>query len=116
MSTLFPKSITIERETAGAYSATGVWVDGSITELTVTGSVHPMSARELEALEIGRKDIGKVKAFVNQSLIVSTEDGTAKGDIIQYDNKRYEVIMKDNFNNDLIPHYRYVAEYRSEVA
>lgn len=115
MSTLFPKNITVLRETAGAYNATGVWVDGSTTELTVTGSVQPMTAREIEALEIGRKDIGKVKAFVNQELIISTEGGTSKGDKLVYDGKWYEVIAKDNFNNDLIPHYRYIAEYRETI-
>lgn len=113
MSTLFPKTYITEDHGAGSY-VNGKWIEGTITEGTMIGSVQSLSGKEFASLEIGRADLGKVKIYSNTELQVSNDGGDEKGTIVFYRNKRYEVIQEMAFDNDLINHFKYIAELRTE--
>lgn len=112
METLFPTTITVRRKT-GSY-VNGVWTASS-ADSTFEGSAQPMSGKEIESLGIGRKDTGKIKIYSSSVLNVSKEGGTNSGDYIVYGGKVWEVIHELVYNNGLIPHYKYIAEYRESI-
>lgn len=93
----------------------GVWVDGASVISTFSGSVQPMSSREIESLNVGRRDVGKVKAFTNTDLPVSREGGTQRGALIHFGTNKYEVIEKNIYESGLINHYKYIAELVGEI-
>ena len=109
MSVLFPKTINYIAVTGSRVK--GKW-SGSETPGTFTGNVQPLTGRELDVVQVGRKDIGKVKVYANQSLNVSVEGSNTPGDIIIWQGGRWEIIAKLPYQNDLINHYKYIAEFR----
>lgn len=120
MSTLFPKQITYEyhtaNATAGSYNTAGDWVPGTTGELFFLGSVQPASGKEIDSLPVGREDTGKVKIYSDRVLPVSKQGGDEAGAIVFWKNQKWEVIYELTFQNDLIPHYKYIGEYKGEVA
>ncbi len=116
MSTLFPKTITIEVETGGGYNAgTGKWVDGVITEPTFEGSVQPMTGKEVKSYDYLRQDVGYVKIYSSTQLNVSIKDGDTPGDIVTWQGDTWELVKELKYQNDLIPHYKYFGAYRGEA-
>jgi hypothetical protein len=113
MSTLFPKIISYT-ETLGAWEGPR-WVEGEEVPGTFLGSVQPMTEKEIDSLQVGRENTGKVKIYSDTLLAISTEGGDAKGAVVEWNNKKWEVIQANNYNNDLIPHYKYIGEYRGEI-
>lgn len=113
MSTLFPKTIVVRRPT-GSYVA-GIWTE-TTTSSTFEGSVQPITGKELEALQIGRKDIGKVKIYSSSELNVSLEGKANTGDVVEAHGSLWEIISRLPYQNDLIPHYKYIGEHRGQLA
>ena len=73
MSTLFPRTISYKHRTAELVN--GVW-EFSETDGTFTGSVQPLTGKELQFLPEGRRDIGLMKVYSNTPLSVSVEGST----------------------------------------
>jgi len=114
MSTLFPKTINYK-------NVSGAYVDGeyqkSDVESTFTGSVQPVTGKDTVSLEVGRDDLGKVKIYSDSELNVSIEGNTSKpGDVVIWQGDEWEVIQEMKFQNDLINHYKYIAEFRGRAA
>lgn len=109
--TLFNNPILVTSKT-GTY-VKGVWTPGTDTTKTVYGSVQALSYRELAILDIGRKDLGKVKIYSDTALKVSQEGTENSGDIITWDSRDWEIIQALDFQNGIIPHYKYLAEFRT---
>lgn len=111
MSVLFPKTISY-------LVVTGSRVKGKFVEVetpgTFTGDVQPVTGRDLDVVQVGRQDIGKIKVYANESLNVSVEGSNTPGDMIIWQGGKWEIIAKMANQNDLIPHYKYIAEYREE--
>jgi hypothetical protein len=115
MSTLFPKIISIEVESGGDYdNTTGKWVPGVITTTTFTGSVQPMTGKEVKSYEYLRQNIGHVKIYSSSKLNLSVKGGDTPGDIVLWLGKKYEVVKELEYQNDLINHYKYIAAVRDE--
>lgn len=114
MSTLFPRPILLERG-SGSY-VNGEWVRSTptLTE-TFLGSVQPASGKDIEALPQARLDKGHVNVYSSIRLKVSTEGQPESGDIVQWQAQRWEIISQGRYQNDLINHYEYVAQYIGEV-
>lgn len=112
MSIFFPTTITYKQVT-GKY-VNGVWQKTEVED-TFLGNVQPITGRELESLNIGRADLGKIKIYSNIELHVSKKGSTNSGDVILYQNKKYEIIQIMSYQNNLVPHYKSLAEYRGEV-
>ena len=110
MSTLFPKLISYESSITGAY-VDGTWVEGTKDIKTFLGGVQPASGKDIESLSTGRRDKGIVKVYSTIELAVSEESGNTSGDIVHYRGKRWELIYEGGFQNGLIPHFKYMAQY-----
>lgn len=107
MSTLFPKVIEyISR--SGSYQE-GIWVTGSDEKKTFIGSVQPASGKDTEFLPQARRDTGSVKLYSGTPLKVPQEGSEAPGDIVIWQGRLWEIVTALNFQNDLIPHYKYLA-------
>lgn len=119
MSTLFPQTIYYEEHTAnsteGYYDDNGDWVAGDTELKTFTGSVQPASGKEIDSLNVGREDSGKVKVYSNIKLPVSKEGGKEAGAIVHWNERRWELIFDAGYRNNLIPHYKYIGQYVGEV-
>jgi hypothetical protein len=113
MATLFPKIISYTHRPGGAYIK-GIWVEGTNEERTFIGSVQPVTGKDTDALNIGQEDIGKVKIYSSSKLTVSLEGTEDIGDIVLWQGQRWLILQELVFQNDLIPHYKYIAEYFGE--
>jgi len=113
MSTLFPKTITYQ-QVAGSF-INGVYTKVN-TPSTFIGSVQPVTGKDIESLNVGREDRGKVKIYSNTPLNVSIEGiQTKPGDVVEWQGQKWEVIQEMIFQNDLIEHYKYIGEFRGTV-
>ena len=106
MSTLFPRTINYKHRTAELVN--GVW-EFSETDGTFSGSVQPLTGKELQFLPEGRRDIGLMKVYSNTPLSVSVEGSNTPGDIVIWAGRKWEIIRELVFANDLINHYKYIA-------
>ena len=106
MSTLFPRTINYKHRTAELVN--GVW-EFSETDGTFTGSVQPLTGKELQFLPEGRRDIGLMKVYSNTPLSVSVEGSNTPGDVVIWSGRKWEIIRELVFANDLINHYKYIA-------
>ena len=106
MSTLFPRTISYKHRTAELVN--GVW-EFSETDGTFTGSVQPLTGKELQFLPEGRRDIGLMKVYSNTPLSVSVEGSNIPGDVVIWAGRKWEIIRELVFANDLINHYKYIA-------
>ena len=106
MSTLFPRNISYRHRTAELVN--GVW-EFSETDGTFTGSVQPLTGKELQFLPEGRRDIGLMKVYSNTPLSVSVEGSNTPGDIVIWAGRKWEIIRELVFANDIINHYKYIA-------
>jgi hypothetical protein len=113
MSTLFPETISYNQVT-GSY-VEGVWTPGSAGS-TFEGSVQPLNGKDLQSLNIGREDRGLVKVYSGSRLNVSLEGSNKSGDEVIWKGQIWEIVRELQYQNDLIPHYKYFAEYRREAA
>lgn len=111
---LFPKPITIIRVDRSLVR--GQYVDGTPQTLVFQGSqggtVQPLSGKDLQNLEPASRTIGKVWIRTTTILRTRTEGSLEKSDTLVHGGQRWEVISDENFDNDLIPHHKYLAEYR----
>ena len=106
MSTLFPRTISYKHRTAELVN--GVW-EFSETDGTFTGSVQPLTGKELQFLPEGRRDIGLMKVYSNTPLSVSVEGSNTPGDVVIWSGRKWEIIRELVFANDVINHYKYIA-------
>jgi len=113
MGTLFPKALTYRR-----YSLTDAGYGRFTKTYTIgafKGSVQPAIGKEIDSLEVGRRDLGKRKIYSSEQLKVSTEGKVFSGDVVEWQGDLYEIISEGKFQNDLINHYKYIGELRSEA-
>lgn len=111
MSTLFPKTI-LYKQVTGSY-VSGVWTP-SEGDSTFEGSVQPVTGKDLVNLNVGREDRGKVKVYSDTKLNVSLEGTNKSGDKVIWQDQIWELIQELQYQNGLVPHYKYIGEYRGE--
>ena len=106
MSTLFQRTISYKHRTAELVNGVSEF---SETDGTFTGSVQPLTGKELQFLPEGRRDIGLMKVYSNTPLSVSVEGSNTPGDVVIWAGRKWEIIRELVFANDLINHYKYIA-------
>jgi hypothetical protein len=111
--TLFPQAWTYY--SVKTRTVNGVYKEFR-TESTFSGSIQPVSGKDLETIEVGREDRGKVKIYSSAQLRVGLAGTDYSGDVVIYDNKEWEIIQAMPHLNNLIEHYKYIAEFRKEVS
>lgn len=113
---LFPSTYTVKRENnVGSYNSSGKYVPGTRTPFSIQADCQVITGKDLESLNIGRDNLGKIKIFTDEDLVV-TEPGTdgtnlRNGDYIVFNSQDYEIIQKQTFGN-LIVHNEYIGELR----
>ncbi len=112
MSTLFPQPQTAVRKRGGYTN--GVWSSSSVT-ISFSGSIQPISGKEIEALPIARKDIGSIKIYSNQPLRISEQGKENTGDIVLWQGRKWEVVQQLDYTNGLIPHIKYIGQDRGAI-
>ena len=116
MSTLFPRAITGERlvldKVRTDYIVTGV------EPISTMGSLQPYSGRDIDSLDILRRDMGVLEIFCDTPLRVSAQGDAdqRRGDVIFWSEGRWEVFKEMAWDNGLIPHYNYLAQYIGAIA
>ena len=111
---LFPKPFIIERVSRALVR--GTYVDGTPVQLTFQGTVQPLSGEDIANLEPASRSIGKVWIRTTAALRKRTDGSLEKADVLIHDGRRWEIIDNLNFDNALIPHHKYLAEYRGKAA
>ena len=109
MSTLFPKN------TIDYFVVTNTVVRGrpksSRVASTFIGSVQPVTGKDIEIMETGKEDKGRIKAYSDTKLNVSIAGEDTPGDIIIWDGKEWECMSEQAYQNGLINHYKYIAQF-----
>jgi hypothetical protein len=115
---LFGQNYPIKRKQAGGYyDDSGKYIEGTQDpDFIILADCQTLTTKELESLNIGRDNLGKIKVFTDEILLLATPgtDGQdlQNGDQITFENDNYEIIKRMPFVNNIISHYEYIAEYR----
>ena len=90
------RTIALTRRNPGRYEGP-VFIKGEVINLTIRGSVQPLSGREIEALPEGYR--------INGSYAIRTSSKIFTGDILSIHGEPHEVLKVQPWQNGLINHY-----------
>lgn len=106
---LFPKP-----QSGIRYSRTlvrGVW-EKTGTPFTFSGTIQPLSGQDILTLDHATRDKGKVWVRTTYALRKRTTGSDYSADEVVYNGAVWEIIDDRNFDNGILPHHKYLAEYR----
>lgn len=109
MGTLFPKPIVGER-----LVLTKVRTDYAVTDrlpVSTMGSLQPYTGKDIDSLDILRKDMGVLEIFCDDELQVPLAGGARRGDVVFWRGGKWEVFREMIHDQGLINHYNYLAQY-----
>lgn len=104
----FGASFLVKRSQGGEY-VDGIWNGNAESEeITIRAVVQPMTARDLQMLEEGRR-FTESKRVYTDTLLRTTDDETNQGaDIIEIDGEDYEIHSVEKWGYDL-SHFKCIA-------
>ena len=109
----FNTNVEILRTTTGQYDDDGNWQDSTETQTTVIANVQPLNAREREqytqVLPGGNRTVSMVKIYTNAILLTDAQMTGQKADILLWLGKRYKIAMKEEWQSNIISHFRYIG-------
>lgn len=111
MGSLFPRPITGER-----LVLTKVRTDYEVTDrlpISTRGSLQPYTGKDIDSLDILRKDMGVLEIFCDDKLNtpLAGDDTRRRGDVIFWQGGKWEVFKEMTHDQGLINHYNYLAQY-----
>ena len=110
----FNSNITVLRQSAGGYNDNGVFIDGVTTELTISANVQPLNSREREQytqiLQGGNRSVKLVKIYSATPLLLDAQTTGQTADVILWRGAPYKVVMAEEWQSNIISHYRYIAQ------
>ena len=115
MSLFFPLTLTRIPRTGGYVQGKYSTIDG--TSETIKGSFQPANGQELQALPEGRRQRQTFKVYTKTELTAPRQDRSGDetpGDIIEYKNKRYEVVTVGPWENGIINHFKAIIQEEKE--
>lgn len=108
---MFRKAVTVSRVGSKTFDARlNEWVGSGDSEFSVLASVQPLSAREAAAsadVTQGRQAY-KLYLSPDQPLLRPVEEKNT-ADHVTVAGKTFEVVTREDFLNDVIPHRRYIV-------
>ena len=111
MSTLLPrKTIDYFELTITKVRRTGKNKENRVAK-TFIGSVQPVTGKDIETMPTGKEDRGLIKAYSDTKLNVSIAGEDKPGDIIIWQGKEWSCETEQVYQNGLIPHYKYIAQF-----
>jgi len=114
MSSLFPTT-QYYKEFIHGESVKGKITNSYSNNLEFIGNIQPVTQKDQQLLEIGRKELGKVQVFTDHVFNICKEGEQNKGDLVLYDENYYEILALNNHLSGLLPHRFYVAELRLNI-
>ena len=110
----FNSNITVLRHGAGGYNSDGVFIDGVTTELSVMANVQPLNQREMaqytQILPSGNRSAKLVKVYSAVPLLLDKQTTGQTADVILWRNNAYKIVMAEEWQSNIISHYRYIAQ------
>lgn len=110
----FNSNLTVLRKSAGGYNDDGVFVDGVTTEITIAANVQPLNTRELsqytQILPGGNRSALLVKVYSATPLLLDEQTTGQTADVIIWRNKAYKIVMQEQWQSNIISHYRYIGQ------
>lgn len=121
MGTFFAKPITVyavtttsDRSTKGKMQEVRTLREGIIgTIQQFRGDVA--GATRVTLREGAKGTRGRVKIYTPNVLNKAKPGTNIGGDIVVWNNKEWEIIAEGIFDNGIVPHNKYIAEYRREI-
>jgi hypothetical protein len=93
----------------------GVWTVTETISKTIVAGVQPLTGFELQTLQQeGRVTVGSVKIYTNDVLNIGERGTDKKGDFFYWNDKKYEIVARLPYQNNIINSEKYIAEYRDE--
>lgn len=102
----FRKPITVTARSTGTL-VDGIYIDGVSTVSTIQASVQPAGDNDIKTLPEGRRERKAYRLYTDSSLISLQE--SQNPDRVTLYGEDYEVITKDPWQNNVIPHYKYIV-------
>ena len=110
---MFPKTYILKTYKEGEL-VKGQFIPGAQFSRNTIADIQPITGKELESLNIGRQELGKIKIYTDDIYTISKEGTKQNSDIIVWQENNYEIIQKLPYDNNLINHNKYIAEIRVE--
>lgn len=109
----FNSQVAMFRKAPSGYNEDGIWQDSTETETTIIANVQPLNARENEqytqVLGFGNRTVMMVKIYTNEVLLLDSQMGGQKADEIVWLGRRYKIAMQEQWQSNIISHYRYIG-------
>ena len=109
-------SMTLRRYTDAGTYVKGRFVAGSYTDSTITGTWQPASGADMKALPEGRRDMEAFTGFTASPVHTTDSVNQEQGDVIIMNGDEYEVIRVERWQNQVLPHYKFWAVRKGEIA
>ena len=87
----------------------GRYTEGTPTALTITASVQPLTADEMQLLPEGRRADESFRLYTDTRLLTANRVTNKNADIITIDGTRYEVLSCETWQNTIINHYKAIV-------
>lgn len=101
----FAEDVQVEQPNTGAY-VNGTWTpDAAPQAVTIRMSVQPATDKDLQILPEGERTRRVLKGYTVTPLDTAEEPEVKRGDVILYDNTRFEVHHVERWIGDL-SHYK----------
>lgn len=102
-------SRTVLIETAGSY-VNGVWEPGTRSFASIMATIQPITmGQDMASLPEGRRISDFVKIYTGTNLKVTDDGEGIQPDFVVYDGHCYELVSRYANQNNIIPHYKYIA-------
>lgn len=94
----------------------GKWVEGEKTETAFKGTFQPAKGQDLETLPQGKRNSEVYVCYAPIELEFTCYDSekNLEGDLIQWEDKLFEIITCGKWNNSLIVHWKLVCSRKKE--
>lgn len=110
----FNSNITVMRRDIGSYSDDGYFTAGSVNSLTIAANVQPLNTRELsqytQILQGGNRSAKLIKIYTATPLQLDSQTTGQTADVIVWLDARYKVVFCEEWQSNIISHYRYIAQ------
>ena len=105
---VFRKDITLLRTISGAYT-NGVWEAIQQTVSVIKASVQPVTPEEMQMVPENRRHDAKYSLYTSTRLRAANADLGLNADIVYLNDRPFEIIGADYWQNGIINHYRGVT-------
>lgn len=90
----------------GAYDVNGRWAESAVQEFTIQASVQPLTPKEMESLEEGRRTRDAFKLYSDTALRTVKEQNP---DRVVIGTGLFEVVSRGDRQSGIISHYKMIV-------